>query len=177
MSILDKLVGSSYSRLLKKLQSTVDKINQFEDEVSKLKPEDFSKKTAGFREQLKKAEGDWNKEKEILEEIMPEAFALVREASKRIWAERHFDVQIIGGMVLHQGKIAEMKTGEGKTLVATLPLYLNALTGRGVHLVTVNDYLSKHQGEGMGEVYAYLGLTTGIIQSNQLSYKFNKTKD
>jgi len=177
MSILDKLVGSSYSRLLRKLQSTVDKINQFESEISKLKPEDFPKKTAGFREQLKKADGDWNKEKEILEEILPEAFALVREASKRIWGERHFDVQIIGGMVLHQGRIAEMKTGEGKTLVALLPLYLNALTGRGVHLVTVNDYLSKHQGEGMGEVYAYLGLTTGIIQSNQISYKFNKTKD
>jgi len=177
MSILDKLVGSSYSRLLKKLQSTVDRINQFEDEVSKLKPEEFPKKTADFRDQLKKADGNWDKEKEILEEILPEAFALVREASKRVWGERHFDVQIIGGMVLHQGKIAEMKTGEGKTLVATLPLYLNALTGRGAHLVTVNDYLSKHQGEGMGEVYDYLGLSTGIIQSNQLSYKYKKTKD
>ena len=177
MSILDKILGSSYQRILKTLQSKVDRINQLEDEVKKYKPEEFTKRTADFKEQIKKADGDWEKEKEILEELLPLAFAMVREATRRIWGERHFDVQLIGGIVLHQGKISEMKTGEGKTIVATLSLYLNALCGRGAHLVTVNDYLSKHQGEGMGEIYNFLGLSTGIIQSNQISYKFKKTKD
>ena len=177
MSIIDKILGSSYNRVLKGLQSKVDRINQLEDEVKKYKPEDFKKRTAEFREQIKKANGVWDREKEILEELLPEAFAMVREATRRIWGERHFDVQLIGGIVLHQGKISEMKTGEGKTIVATLPLYLNSLCGRGAHLVTVNDYLSKHQGEGMGEIYDFIGLSTGVIQSNQISYKFKKTKD
>jgi len=177
MGILDKLVGSSYQKVIGKLNRIVEQINSLEDEISKLKAEDFAQKTADFKEKFKSASGDYESEKRILEEIIPEAFALVREASKRVWGERHFDVQLIGGLVLNQGKIAEMKTGEGKTLVATLPLYLNALSGRGAHLVTVNDYLSKHQGEGMGEIYHYLGLSTGVVQSNQTTYKFQKTKD
>ena len=177
MSILDKILGSSYQRVLKTLQSKVDQINKLEDDIKKYKPQDFKKRTADFREQLKGADGNRDREREILDQLLPECFALVREATRRIWSERHFDVQLIGGIVLHQGKISEMKTGEGKTIVATLPLYLNALCGRGAHLVTVNDYLSKHQGEGMGEIYNYLGLSTGVIQSNQISYKFEKTKD
>ncbi len=177
MGLLDKIVGSSYKKVIDKLQKTVDEINNFEKEVTKYKPEDFSAKTVEFKKLLVEADGDYDKEQKILAEITPQAFAMVREVSKRLWGERHFDVQIIGGLVLHQGKIAEMKTGEGKTLVATLPLYLNALARHGAHLVTVNDYLSKHQGEGMGDVYHYLGLTTGVIQSNQTTYKFHKSKD
>ncbi|OQB06545.1 MAG: preprotein translocase subunit SecA [bacterium ADurb.Bin212] len=177
MGILDKLVGNSYQKVISKLSRIVGEINDLEQEVSQLKTEDFPKKTAELKKRLAEANGDYIREQEIMEEVTPYAFALVREASKRIWGERHFDVQVIGGLVLNQGKISEMKTGEGKTLVATLPLYLNALSGRGAHLVTVNDYLSRHQGEGMGEIYHFLGLTTGIVQSNQTTYKFQKTKE
>jgi preprotein translocase subunit SecA len=176
MGIFDFLNQNSYSKVIGRLQQTVDEIADLEKEVKKLKDSDFPKKTAEFKEKVAKADKDIKREEEILEEILPEAFALVREAALRVWGERHFDVQIIGGLVLHQGKIAEMKTGEGKTLVATLPLYLNALTGRGAQLVTVNDYLSKHQGEGMGEIYNFLGLSTGVIQSNQITYKFKKER-
>jgi preprotein translocase subunit SecA len=177
MGFLDKLVGSSYQKVISKLSRVVNQINDLEQEIAELKTEDFPKKTAELKKRLAEANGDYLREQEILEDITPYAFALVREASKRIWGERHFDVQIIGGLVLNQGKISEMKTGEGKTLVATLPLYLNALSGRGAHLVTVNDYLSRHQGEGMGDIYHLLGLTTGIVQSNQTTYKFQKIKD
>ena len=176
MSILDKLIGSSYQKVIRKLQSKVDRINEYEADFQKLTDKQLRDKTSEFKKKIAEAGGDIEREKLLLEEISPEAFAVMREAMKRVWGERHFDVQIIGGLVLHQGKIAEMKTGEGKTIVAALPLYLNALAGRGVHLVTVNDYLSKHQGEGMGEVYSFLGLTVGVIQSNQESYKFEKKK-
>ncbi len=174
MGFLDFLNTSSYKTVLKSVQKRLDEVNGFSDEMKKLKDSDFPKKTKQYQERLKEVKGDKTEEKKIIEEILPEAFALVREASKRVWGESHYDVQVIGGIVLHQGMIAEMKTGEGKTLVALLPLYLNALTGRGVHLITVNDYLSKHQGEGMGEVYDFLGLSTGVVQSNQTTYKFIK---
>ncbi|MEI8143064.1 MAG: preprotein translocase subunit SecA [Candidatus Berkelbacteria bacterium] len=182
MSILDFFYNPS-KRVLSSLQSKVDQINEMEKTVSLLSDADLKAKTADFRKKIDERvsgshepEDRRQPEGEIIEEILPEAFAVMREAMKRVWGERHFDVQLIGGLVLHEGKIAEMRTGEGKTIVAALPIYLNALVGRGVHLVTVNDYLSKHQGEGIGEVYDFLGLSTGIIQSNQVSYKFKKNK-
>jgi preprotein translocase subunit SecA len=173
MSIIDLIYNPS-KRVISQLQRKVDLMNGFEEEIKKLSDSDLRAKTAILKEKFVIAEGDIEREKAIIEEITPEAFAVMREAMRRVWGERHFDVQLIGGLVLHEGKIAEMKTGEGKTIVATLPLYLNALSGRGVHLVTVNDYLSKHQGEGMGEVFDFLGLSTGVIQSNQETYKFTK---
>ena len=139
---------------VKRLRPTVEKINSLEPEIQKLTDEQLRHKTVELKEQL--AEG------KTLDDILPEAFAVVREASKRVLGMRHFDVQLIGGIVLHQGRIAEMKTGEGKTLVATLPVYLNALTGKGVHVITVNDYLAKRDSEWMGKVYKFLGLTVGL---------------
>ena len=133
----------------------VDKINALEDETRKLSDEELRNKTDEFKKQL--SEG------KTLDDILPEAFAVVREASRRVLGMRHFDVQLIGGIILHQGRIAEMKTGEGKTLVATLPAYLNALSGEGVHVITVNDYLAKRDSEWMGKVYRFLGLTVGLI--------------
>ena len=175
MSLLDKIYNPS-KKVISQLQRQVDLINDFEEEISVLSDEQLKAKTAEFKSKVKSQKSKVEEE-EIINSLTPEAFAVLREAMKRVWGERHFDVQLIGGLVLHQGKISEMKTGEGKTIVATLPLYLNALSGRGVHLVTVNDYLSKHQGEGMGEVFNFLGLTTGIIQSNQETYKFAKKHD
>lgn len=174
MSFLNKIFGDPNKKVLNNLESQVAVVNDFEKEYQKLTDKELKAKTEEFKKKIAKANGDWKIEKVILDEIMPEAFAVVREASKRVWGERHFDVQVLGGIVLHQGKIAEMKTGEGKTIVATLPLYLNALTGRGAYLVTVNDYLSRHQGEGMGEIYHFLGLTTSVIQSNQQTFKYVK---
>ncbi len=173
MSIIDLLYNPS-KKVISQLQKQVDRINQFEEVLKKLSDDQLKAKTSELKEKFITAKGDSVKEQAIIEEITPEAFAVMREAMRRVWGERHFDVQLIGGLVLHEGKIAEMKTGEGKTIVATLPLYLNALSGRGVHLVTVNDYLSKHQGEGMGEVFDFLGLSTGVIQSNQETYRFAK---
>lgn len=173
MSVIDLIYNPS-KRVIAQLQKQVLEINSLEEEIKNLSESELKEKTAQFKKMLAEAGGDREKENELLAKITPEAFAVMREGMKRVWGERHFDVQLIGGLVLHQGKISEMKTGEGKTIVATLPLYLNALTGRGVHLVTVNDYLSKHQGEGMGEVYNFLGLSTGIIQSNQETFKFVK---
>ena len=140
---------------VKRLKPIVEKINNFEPEIQKLTDEELKAKTAEFKEQL--ANG------KPLDDILPEAFAVVREASKRVLGMRHFDVQLIGGIILHQGRIAEMKTGEGKTLVATLPVYLNALTGKGVHVITVNDYLAKRDSEWMGKVYRFLGLSVGLV--------------
>lgn len=140
---------------VKRVQPIIDKINGLEDEISKLSDEELRAKTDEFRAELK--------EGKTLDDILPEAFAVVREASKRVLGMRHFDVQLIGGIVLHQGRIAEMKTGEGKTLVATLPVYLNALSGEGVHVITVNDYLAKRDSEWMGKVYRFLGLTVGLV--------------
>lgn len=158
MSFLDKLFGDPNKKYIKKHQPLVDKINNLEPEIKKLSNNALKAKTLEFKERLKKGEK--------LDALLPEAFACVREASWRTTRMRHFDVQLLGGIVLHQGKIAEMKTGEGKTLVATLPLYLNALTGCGCHLVTVNDYLSRRDTVWMGQIYYALGLSCGCINTD-----------
>ena len=139
---------------IKKYNKRVEEINALESEISTLSDDELKAKTPYFKEKL--AGGA------TLDDILPEAFAVVREASKRVLGMRHFDVQLIGGMVLHDGRISEMKTGEGKTLVATLPAYLNALAGRGTHIITVNDYLAKRDSEWMGQLYQWLGLTVGL---------------
>ena len=154
-TIFRKFLGSSNDRQLKKLLPLVQEVDSFEPQLEKLSEEELKGKTPEFRQRLERGES--------LDNLMPEAFAVVREASKRSLGMRHFDVQIMGGSVLHQGTIAEMKTGEGKTLCATLPIYLNALAGKGVHLVTVNDYLAKRDAEWMGILYSYLGLSTGVV--------------
>ena len=154
-SLVQKVVGNKNERDLKKLQPQVAQINTLEPEFERLSDSQLQEKTAEFRQRLE--------QKETLEQLLPEAFAVVREASKRVLGMRHFDVQLIGGMVLNSGKIAEMKTGEGKTLMATLPIYLNALTGKGVHVVTVNDYLAKRDADWMGHIYRFLGLTVDCI--------------
>ncbi|MCS7230819.1 MAG: preprotein translocase subunit SecA [Elusimicrobiota bacterium] len=154
--ILSKIFGSQNERYLKSLKPIIDKINSYERELEQLSDEDLRKKTFEFKQRLKDGE--------TLDDILPEAFAVVREASKRTIKLRHFDVQLIGGIVLHQGKIAEMKTGEGKTLVATLAAYLNALEGKGVHIVTVNDYLAKRDRYWMGPIYEFLGCSVGYIE-------------
>ncbi len=165
MSILTKIFGDPNEKFVKKLQPIIEKINFFEPEFEKFSAEQLKDKTKEFKERLTKGE--------TLDDILPEAFALVREAGKRTLNQRHFDVQLIGGIVLHQGKIAEMKTGEGKTLSATLPAYLNALEGRGVHIVTVNDYLAKRDMVWMGQVYDALGLSTGCIV-NESGYVYDR---
>ncbi|HLQ33401.1 MAG TPA: preprotein translocase subunit SecA [Chloroflexota bacterium] len=162
LKVLTKIVGDPNARELKKLQPLVDEINSLESEMAELNDEQLRDQTAELKQRL--AEG------EPLEDLLPDAFAAVRESSKRTLGMRHFDVQLLGGMVLHQGKIAEMRTGEGKTLVATLPAYLNALEGKGVHIVTVNDYLAKRDAEWMGTIYNALGLTVGCIQSTMEPY-------
>ncbi|USX19841.1 preprotein translocase subunit SecA [Oxalobacteraceae bacterium OTU3REALA1] len=154
MSLLTQIFGSRNSRLLKQYQKTVREINALEPAMEKLSDAELQAKTPAFKARI--ANG------ETLDALLPEAFAVCREASKRVFKMRHFDVQLLGGMVLHFGKIAEMGTGEGKTLTATLPAYLNALSGKGVHIVTVNDYLAQRDAETMGKLYAWLGLTTGI---------------
>src|SRR3989344_7823901 len=160
MSLFGKIFGDESSKFIGNTQTSVAKINVLEADISKLSDADFPKKTQEFKDRLAKGES-----KETLNDILPEAFALVREAAKRNLGERHYDVQQVGGLALHDGKITEMKTGEGKTLVATLPAYLNALTGAGVHIVTVNDYLARRDAVLMGQVYNFLGLTVGVINS------------
>ncbi len=159
VSTLNKIFGSRNSRLIKQMMRDVARINALETDISKLSDAALGAKTLDFRNRL--AQG------QRLGDLLPEAFAVVREASKRALGMRHFDVQLIGGMVLHQGKIAEMRTGEGKTLVATLAVYLNALPGKGVHVVTVNDYLARRDAEWMGKVYNFLGLTVGVVVAGQ----------
>ncbi|PIX88281.1 MAG: preprotein translocase subunit SecA, partial [Candidatus Nealsonbacteria bacterium CG_4_10_14_3_um_filter_36_16] len=159
MGILNKILGDANEKYLKKIQSLVDKINSLEKEFEGFSNERLKEKTGEFKERLRKGE--------TLNDILPEAFALVRESAKRTLHQRHFDVQLIGGLVLHQGKIAEMKTGEGKTLAATLPLYLNALEEKGCHLVTVNDYLARRDTVWMGQIYHALGLTVGCLNHEQ----------
>ena len=154
-SLIKKIVGSKNERELRRIQPLVERINQLEPEISPLSDDQLRGKTAEFKERVGRGEP--------LEEILPEAFAVVRETAKRTLGERHYDVQLIGGIVLHEGKIAEMATGEGKTLVSTLPAYLNALEGKGVHIVTVNDYLAKRDREWMGVIYRFLGLSVGVI--------------
>jgi len=162
MSIINKfiakIVGSRNERLIKKLHKTVEQINDLESGLGALSDEELSAKTQVFKDRLNN--------QETLDSLLVEAFAVMREASKRALGLRHHDVQLIGGMVLNQGNIAEMGTGEGKTLVATLSAYLNALSGEGVHIVTVNDYLAARDAQWMGKVFNFLGLSVGIIVSN-----------
>ena len=162
--MLKRLLGDPNARKLKKFQPLVAEINLIEEDIKDLSDEDLKAKTGEFREQLAKAKSD-DEIKDILDDILPEAFAVVREAAIRVLGMRHYDVQLLGGIVLHKGQIAEMKTGEGKTLVCTLPAYLNGLTGKGVHVVTVNDYLARRDAEWMGQVHRFLGLSVGLIQS------------
>lgn len=166
MKFFVKLLGDPNKKIIQKLEPIIKKINSLEPEFEKLKLEELKFKTSELKERLKKGL--------TLDDILPEAFALVREASKRTIGQRHYDVQLIGGIALHQGKIAEMKTGEGKTLVATLPLYLNALSGKGCHLVTVNDYLAQRDTAWMGQIYNALGLTVGCIMQES-SYIYDPT--
>ncbi len=155
--LLAKIVGTKNERELKRIRPIVARINELEPQMRKLSDAQLKAKTSEFKERLDRGES--------LDDLLPEAFAVVREVGRRVLGMRHFDVQLIGGVVLHEGKIAEMKTGEGKTLVATLPAYLNALTGKGVHIVTVNDYLAKRDANWMGEIYRFLGLSVGVIVS------------
>ncbi len=156
--MLKSLLGDPNARKLKRYQPYVKDIDVLEEEIQALSGEQLTGKTAEFKQRLQKGE--------TLDDLLPEAFAVVREAGRRVLGMRHFDVQLLGGIILHQGQIAEMKTGEGKTLVATLPAYLNALTGKGVHVVTVNDYLARRDAEWMGQVHRFLGLTVGLIQQS-----------
>src|SRR3954447_9236843 len=179
--ILKKILGSKNQRELKRLMPTVRRINEFDEQFKSLSDDELRAKTAAWKEEFSKLP-DLQEQWKRLDEILPEAFALVKNAARRlterqdsftvcdqpmVWDMVHFDVQLLGGIVLHRGRIAEMATGEGKTLVATLPLYLNALTGRGAHLVTVNDYLARRDAEWMGQLYNFLGLTVGCIEHDQ----------
>ncbi|MFH1401758.1 MAG: preprotein translocase subunit SecA [Parcubacteria group bacterium] len=159
MSFLSKIFGDANEKYLKSVGPAVDEINSLEPEFEKFSDEKIKEKTAEFKERTQKGE--------TLDDILPEAFALTREAAKRTLKQRHFNVQLMGGIALHQGKIAEMKTGEGKTLVATLPLYLNALEGKGCHLVTINDYLARRDAVWMGQIYNFLGLSVGVLNHEQ----------
>jgi preprotein translocase subunit SecA len=164
LGFINRLLGDSNEKELKRLALIVDEINEFEDEWGALSDEELTAKTVEFKERL--AEG------EDLDDILPEAFATSREMAWRKVGQKPFDVQMIGGIVLHEGRIAEMKTGEGKTLTAVSPVYLNALTGRGVHLVTVNDYLARRDAAWYGPVYRALGMTVGVVQNNSVSYLY-----
>ena len=159
MKLFDKIFGTYSEREIKKIIKLTDAVEELEEEYRELSDSALSAKTAELKERL--ANG------ETLDDILPEAFAAVREAADRTLGKRPFRVQIMGGILLHQGRIAEMKTGEGKTLVATLPAYLNALSGKGVHIVTVNDYLARCGAEEMGRVFGFLGLTTGLVMHGQ----------
>ncbi len=163
--MLKLLLGDPNARKLKPYQPILTDINVLEEDIAPLTDDELRAKTSDLRQMLSNA-GDLKRQLPLLDKLLPEAFAVVREASKRVLGMRHFDVQLIGGMVLHEGQIAEMKTGEGKTLVATLPSYLNALTGRGVHVVTVNDYLARRDAEWMGQVHRFLGFSVGLIQQD-----------
>src|SRR5213595_1585916 len=155
-NILTKVIGSANEREIKRLRPRVAEISALEPQIAALSDDQLRAKTVEFRQRLANGES--------LDDLLPEAFAVVRETGRRVLSMRHFDVQLIGGAVLHKGKIAEMKTGEGKTLVATLPAYLNALEGKGVHVVTVNDYLARRDLEWMGRIYRFLGMSVGVIQ-------------
>lgn len=183
IDFLLKIFGDPNDRKIKKIQPIVEYINSLEDEISALSDDELRAKTAEFQQRLANREKasdlirDRALEKEMLDQMLPEAFAVCREAGKRVLNMRHFDVQLIGGITLHNGQIAEMRTGEGKTLVATLPAYLNALTGKGVHVVTVNDYLAKRDSEWMGRIYKFLGLSVGQVLSNRSFDEFARKKE
>ena len=166
MAILSKIFGDANARYIKSLQPIVNRINELEKDFEKLSDSELKNKTAEFKKRLSEGES--------LDDLLPEAFAGVREASKRTLGQRHFDVQLMGGVTLHRGNISEMKTGEGKTLIATLAAYLNALTGKGVHVVTVNDYLSRRDAVWMGQIYNALGITTGCI-NHEASYLYDSS--
>jgi len=168
MSLLTKIFGASGEKEVKKLLPLVERINELEKDFSGLSDQDLKNKTEAFKLRLSNGE--------ILDDLLPEAFAAVREAAKRTLKQRHYDVQLLGGMVLHQGKIAEMRTGEGKTLVATLAAYLNALSGKGVHVVTVNDYLSRRDAAWMGQIYHALGLSVGVL-NHEISYLYDPSQE
>src|SRR5262252_412647 len=157
--ILTSIFGSRNDRLLKQYARVVERINALEGDLERKSDAELRAKTDEFRQRLAASTA--------LDDLLPEAFAVVREAGKRTLKMRHFDVQLVGGIALHQGKIAEMRTGEGKTLVATLPVYLNALTGKGVHVVTVNEYLAQRDADWMSPLYNFLGLTVGVIKNSQ----------
>src|SRR5574344_1302507 len=183
LKLLLKLLGDPNEKKVKNMMGIVNHINALEPEFEKLSDAQLRAKTEEFKEilaQRKISEDfttDFALEKEALDSLLPEAFATVREAGKRVLNMRHFDVQLIGGYFLHNGHIAEMRTGEGKTLVATLPAYLNALTGKGVHIITVNDYLAKRDSEWMGQIFRFLGLTVGVILSgNRGGNEFEEKK-
>jgi preprotein translocase subunit SecA len=182
LDLLLKVFGDPNERKIKQIQPTVEYINSLEPEISALSDEELRAKTAEFKQRYQERDRsddpvrDKALEKEFLDSLLPEAFAVCREAGKRVLNMRHFDVQLIGGIVLHQGKISEMRTGEGKTLVATLPAYLNALTGKGVHVVTVNDYLAKRDSEWMGKIYKFLGLEVGLVLTDWSEKSFEKKK-
>ena len=182
LSLLLKLLGDPNERKIKKIMPIVEHINALEPEFEKLSDEQLRAKTDEFKEILSKRPTSANLledrklEKEALDKILPEAFATVREAGKRVLNMRHFDVQLVGGIFLHEAHIAEMRTGEGKTLVATLPAYLNALTGKGVHVITVNDYLAKRDSEWMGQIYKFLGLSVGVVLSDRTNNNFETKK-
>lgn len=172
MSILTSIksvFGDGNTSFIKDAEKIVKVVNSLEEKYAAFSPEDFPKETEKLKERVQKGEK--------LDDVLPEAFAMVREASKRTRGERHYDVQIIGGFAMHNGRIAEMKTGEGKTLVATLPAYLNALEGKGVHIVTVNDFLSRRDATWMGQIYAYLGLSVAVVNSQNISYLYDKDAD
>jgi len=174
--MLKLLLGDPNTRKLKRYQPIVEEINFLEEEISGLKDDELRRETNVLKAKIS-SELNVNKQKELLDELLPKSFAIVREAAKRVLEMRHFDVQLIGGMVLHECQIAEMKTGEGKTLVATLPCYLNALTGKGVHVVTVNDYLARRDAEWMGQVHRFLGLSVGLIQQDMSPSERKKNYD
>lgn len=155
MGLVQKIFGTHSQHELKRIYPIADKVESYREEYGKLSDEQLKGKTKEFKERLSKGE--------TLNDLLPEAYATVREAAKRVLGMEHYRVQIIGGIILHQGRIAEMKTGEGKTLVSTLPAYLNALEGKGVYIVTVNDYLAKRDSEWMGKVHEFLGLTVGVV--------------
>ncbi|MDC0060030.1 preprotein translocase subunit SecA, partial [bacterium] len=166
LNFLSKFIKSSNQKELDRITKIVDQVNSYEAKIKDFADEEFPKKTIKLKEKLNEGKN--------INDILPEAFALVREASKRTRNERHYDVQILGGVVLHEGKIAEMRTGEGKTLTISLAAYLNALLGKGVHIVTVNDYLAKRDSQEMGEIYSFLGLTSGYINNDQDDYERKK---
>lgn len=168
MSILSRLFSDSNEKVLKEIKVIVDQINGLEDKIKSLSDEELKNQTLKLKTELKNGK--------TLDDILPEAYATVREAAYRVIGQRHYDVQLISGIALHRGQISEMKTGEGKTLAATAPMYLNALAGKGAHLITVNDYLSRIHADWMGRVYHFLGLSTSCIQQQNISYKFNKDK-
>jgi preprotein translocase subunit SecA len=166
--ILTKIFGDPQNKIIRRLRKRVKQVNALADDYKKMKEPQLKKQTAVLKEKLKNGK--------TLDDILPEAFALVREASTRVLKMRHFDVQLIGGMALHEGNVAEMKTGEGKTLVATAPVFLNALEGKGVHVVTVNDYLAQRDAAWMGELYHFLGLSVGVLIADK-SFIFDPQYD